>query len=514
MARTRTSRAFAGIITSVFQYAFILVLQFLLAPIVLRIAGQEVLGGYSVLMQIISWAALTDLGFGVAIGRSLAQAFGIDDHRERFRTIFITGRTFYIVSNLACAGLILIMGWKLNELVGMSYGVEGEARLSLNLLAVWVAIRTPFSLYNEALIATQNMAVVNIIAAVGAAVRLLLSLGLVMMGAGLIGLILANIIAEASTYIVGYGWYCKLYPGDRFGWGIPDRSLFREMFGFGITYMVMIVAGRLSASTDSIIVGHLYGAAAVSIYYTSQMPGTILYQLIWKLTDNSAPAINELHARRAASQLSNGYLLLLRYSLLLVIPLSIGLIGFNRYAITVWVGQAQYAGDVLTVALAVFTFTQVVIHLNAIVLVAYGDIRIMSIFGLCGGIVKVLLAIWLARTMGLQGVMIANAIVDIPGLICFSYLVWRLLGLTPLQVGRRAFVPAMKASIFTLPVLILMLINTPTATWLSFVIWVSSFALVWALGTGSVGLLSAERDQVRFYIKRTIVLAFGKSGAS
>ena len=465
------------------------------------------------MMAMVGWAALTDLGFGVAISRNLAQAIGIDDQRQRFRNIFTTGRTFYIVSNIASAGLILIMGWKVNSLMHMSYSLVNEARLSLILLAIWVAIRTPFSLYNDALIATQNLAVASSIQAMGTALRLLLSLGLVMLRAGLIGLMLANIIAEAATYIIGYVWYSKLYPDDRFGWGIPDRILFREMFGFGITYMVMIVAHRLSAYTDSIIVGYLYGAVAVSIYYTSQAPGMILCPLIWKLSDNSAPAFNELYARRATSQMTAAYLRLLRYSLLLVIPLSIGLIGFNRCAVTVWVGQAQYAGDVLTVALAVFTIPQVITHLNAMVLVAYGNIRIMSIFILCGGIVKVILAIWLGSIIGLQGVMVANAIVDIPGLIYFSYLVWRLLGLTPLRVGKNAVVPAMMASIFTLPVLIFMLLNPPTATGLSFVICVSIFALVWVLGTGSVGLLSSERDQLRYYIKRTLVRALGKTRA-
>ena len=170
---------------------------------VLRIAGQEVLGAYSFLMQMVSWAALTDLGFGVAIGRYLAQAIGIDDHRQRFRTIFITGRTFYLASNLAFAAIILIMSWKVNSLMSMSYSVESDARLSLILLAVWVAIRTPFSLYNDALSATQNLAAVNIIIAIGAVLRLLLSLGLVILGASLIGLMLANIIAEAVTLIAG-----------------------------------------------------------------------------------------------------------------------------------------------------------------------------------------------------------------------------------------------------------------------------------------------------------------------
>lgn len=507
MASTRTSRAVAGTITSLLQYAFIILLQLLLAPIVLRIAGQEVLGAYSFLMQMVNWAALTDLGFGVAIGRYLSQAIGIDDHRQRFRSIFITGRTFYLASNLAFAAIILIMSWKVSILMPMNDSVVSEARLSLILLAVWVAIRIPFSLYNDALSATQNLAAVNIIVAMGAALRLILSLGMVMLGASLTGLMLANILAEAATYIAGYMWYRKLYPDDRFGWGMPDRSLFREMFGFGITYMVMIVASRLSASTDSIIVGYLYGAAAVSIYYTSQMPGTMLYQLIWKLTDNSAPALNELHARRATSQLTNAYLRLLRYSLLLVIPLAFGIFAFNRSAITVWVGQAQYAGDMLTLSLAIFAITQVIVHLNAIVLVAFGNIRVMSMFCLGAGIVKVILAFWLGGIMGLQGVMIANALVDIPGFIYFSYRVWLLLGLTARQVGHHAFVPALKSAFFTILVLIVVVLQKPPTTWMWFLLLASLFTFASAFGVWRVGLMSEERAQFIYFLKRTLGLS-------
>jgi O-antigen/teichoic acid export membrane protein len=510
-ASTRTSRAVAGTITSILQYAFIILLQLLLAPVVLRIAGQEVLGAYSFLMQMVSWAALTDLGFGVAIGRNLAQAIGIDDHRQRFRTIFITGRTFYLASNLIFAAIILIMSWKLNSLISMSYSVESDARLSLILLAIWVAIRTPLSLYNDALIATQNLAAVNIIAAMGAAVRLILSLSMVMLGASIIGLMLANIIAEAATFVAGYMWYRKLYPEDRFGWGIPDRSLFRKMLGFGLTFMIIVVAGRLSASTDSIIVGYLYGASAVSIYYISQVPGTMFYQLIWKLTDNSAPALNELHARQVISQLTNAYLRLLRYSLLVVIPLALGIFAFNRSAITVWVGQAQYAGDMLTVSLSLFAVTQVIIHLNGIVLLAYGDIRVMSAFFLCAGIVKVIMAFWLGRIIGLQGVMIANAATDMPAFVYLSFRVWRLLGLSVCEVGRNAVLPALKSSVLPLLVLIVMLLKPPFATWPLFLLWVFIFTLTWAAGAWGVGALPAERVQLQFYVKSTLSLAFGKT---
>lgn len=500
MTSSRSSRAVAGTITSFFQYSFIIVLQFLLAPIVLRIAGKEVLGAYSILMQIVSWAALTDLGFGVAIGRNLAQAVGIDDKRQRFQTIFTTGRTFYIWSNLAFALIILIVTWKLNTFFHLDGNVGKEAKIALIIFASWVIIRTPLGLYSDALIASQNMATANIITAIGAALRLILSLCLVISGANLIGMMVANIIGEMATYILAYFWYHRLYPKDKFGWGIPDRSLFNEMLKFGLSYMIVIVAGRLSANTDSIIVGYLFGASAVSIYYVSQMPGTMLYQLFWKITDNSGPALNELQSRRSNSQLTNAYLNLLRYSLLLAIPLAIGLIGFNRWAITLWVGEVQYAGNLFTLSLAVFSITQVVIHLNCIVLVAFGDVKAMSAFSVFGGIMKVVSAFWLGRKLGLEGVMAANAFVDIFGILYFTNRVFRKMEVSVSNVFNVALFPALKSNILPMIVLIWMLVKPQSTTWLLFFVWVSVFFFSWLIGTARLGLLSTERIQIRSFV--------------
>jgi hypothetical protein len=65
---SRTSKAANGLATNLVSYAILALLQVLLAPIVLKIAGQEVLGAYSIVMQIIGYSLLLDLGISVAVG--------------------------------------------------------------------------------------------------------------------------------------------------------------------------------------------------------------------------------------------------------------------------------------------------------------------------------------------------------------------------------------------------------------------------------------------------------------
>lgn len=507
MTSTRTSRAIAGTVTSILQYGMTILLQFLLAPVVLKVAGTEVLGAYSFLMQMVSWAALTDLGFGVAIGRYLSQSVGIDDHRKRFRDVFTTGRTFYIISNAVFSILLLIISWQLEHFISMAENVANDARIALVILSIWVIIRTPLALYTDALTATQNLVKVNIISGISAVVRLILSICLVLLGSNLIGLMLANIIAEMVTYLLGYFWYRKINPLDKFGWGVPNKPLFREMLTFGFSYMIVMIAGRLSANTDSLILGYLYGATAVSIYYTSQMPGTMLYQLIWKLVDNSAPALNELHARNAVAQITSVYLRLLRYSLILVIPLAIGLVAYNRYAITLWVGETQYGGDYLTIGLAVFAITQVIIHLNCIFMVAYGDIKVMSVFFLISGVLKVFIAYWFGRLIGLQGIMLANAFVDLFAFVYFDFRVRNMLLLSFKEVFRSAILPSIISSLLPLLVLFFTILMPPSYTWIELFIWISIFGICWAIGTISVGLSSLERNQIRLFIETRLKLS-------
>src|SRR5258708_6133519 len=70
----RNRRAAKGVITSILEYGLRIGLQALLAPLVLRMSGQEVFGAYAVLMQALGYLALMDLGFSLAFTRFLQNA--------------------------------------------------------------------------------------------------------------------------------------------------------------------------------------------------------------------------------------------------------------------------------------------------------------------------------------------------------------------------------------------------------------------------------------------------------
>jgi len=501
---TRTSRAISGMLTSFVEFGLRIGLQAVLAPLVLYVAGQETLGAYAALMQVIGYLALVDLGFGVALGRYLAQSFGYDDQKERFRKIFTTGRTFYLASNAVVALLAIVLSVYVGTLFSFSSSVEMQARIGLWILAAWSVLRTPLAVYGGALIATQNLAAANIINMVGGALRLILSLGMVLLGFDLIGLMLAVVFAEVVTFSLQRMQYRKIYPTERFGWGIPNWQLFREMLGFGIGYLLVIVGGRLSFSTDNFIVGYLYGGVATSIYYTTQMPAFLLITLIWKITDNAAPAFNELYARKEMEKLRNAYYKLIKYGLVLSLGLGLGLLVLSRSLITLWVGEGQYAGNVMTVSLALFAIGTVINHVNALVLVAYGAVRLMSIISIVGGVCNLGLSLLLGKMLGLQGVMVASAVVEtvVAGVLCVYGLSFMKINI--LSLWRKAVAPALLANIFMIPVVAFMYLYNQTVSWYMLTLWSLVFMATWTVGTVTVGLDKGELNQIRDYFRRMV----------
>lgn len=502
---TRTSRAISGTLTSFVEFGLRIGLQAALAPIVLYVAGQETLGAYGVLMQVIGYLALVDLGFGVALSRYMAQAFGYEDQKKRFSAIFTTGRTFYLASNCVVALFAFILSFYVGNLFSLSGPVEVQAKIGLWILAAWSVLRTPLAVYGGALIATQNLAAANIINTVGNAFRLILSLGMVLLGFDLIGLMLAGIFAEAVTFSLQWRQYRKTYPDERFGWGIPNWQLFREMLGFGIGYLLVIIGGHLTFSTDNLVVGYLYGGVATSIYYTTQMPTFLLIALIWRITDNAAPAFNELYGRNEMERLSNAYYKLIKYGLILSLGLGLGLLVLNRTLITLWVGEGQYAGGMMTISLALFAIGAVINHVNALVLVAYGAVRLLSIICIVGGVCNLGLSLFLGKIYGLQGVMVASAVVEtvVVGILCIYGLSF--MKITVFSLWRKAAAPAVLANLFVMPVVAFICLYNQTVSWPMLIFWSFVFMAIWAIGTLTAGLDRQELAQIRSYFGRMVI---------
>jgi len=490
---SRTARAAAGTVTGAVQYLVQLVGMVVITPVILRFAGREVLGAYAAIAQALGYLALLDFGFSVATARYLAQAVGAEDDWRRFGSVLSISRSAILVSNLLFALFCVPLAIWAGPLFSLSPGVRDQATTGLLALAAWGLLRTPLMAYHGALVATQDIAATNAILMAGNLVRVTGSLGLVISGHGLVGVLVANIIGEAATFGAQALLFRRRYPGVRLSWGIPDGALFREMLGLSGQALLINIAVRLVFYTDNLVVGYLFGAVASGVYYTTQQPALAGCNIIWKVADSSGPALNELVARGELERVRAGYCAVLRLSLIGAFALASGLLAFNHGVVALWVGPDQFAGGLMTAALAVFVVVQAVNHLNGAMLLAFGEIKWLSLTALPGGLANLGLSLWLGHRFGLQWVMVASVIVDVPGFPYFFYRCLKRLDMSFGEVFARAIRPAGLASVPCLPVVGAVLVIRPEPTPAMLALLIALFLLLLAFGSWTMGLVAEER---------------------
>jgi len=499
----RAHRAIFGTITAFAQYGVQLLLQLLLAPIVLELAGQNTLGAYAIVMQIVGLLTLTDLGFSLTATRFLANAFGCEDCSSRFMAIMSSGRIFLFASNAVLALLAVILALRSGEWFHLDPFLEIEVRHGLLAIAIWSLARTPLSLAAEALAGVQDLGAINIIGIFGNLTRFLMSIFLLLSGLNLLGLILAYLIGSAVTMILGFIRYLRIFSGQRRFSFSPNIPVMKELISFGASSFLITISWRFVTGIDNLVVGALAGTTAAAVYFTTQTPAVIVYALINRLADSVGPAINELWALGDRSTLKHLFLSLQRMTFLLAIPFVVGLIFLESTFIRLWMGDSLFSGQFMAWLLGIFVLFVTLGHCLLVFLMASGQIRVFSVISLGEGIFNLVLSILLGTLIGIQGVMLATVITHLP---TFIYLLWKNLNLW--EVGfKEYFENSLAPCLFPFLIIICCAIIFTSfinpETWMGFSILCCG---VMSPYVASVALFSLEPREVAFLRKNSMVI--------
>lgn len=451
---SRSDRAAKGFVAALFQYASQIAVQIVLAPLVLKMAGRETLGAYAAIMQAVGLLGLINFSSSWVLDRYLAQATGLDDNGERFRNVFITARTVLLATNTIFAILLVIGSQFVGQMFHLSPAIANQARYALYVIAAWAIISTVFAAYGNASLATQDIAAFNLISTALNIGRSVVSLVYVLAGGGLFGLMLAGTSVTAAGSVFYRRRFLKMNPGFKAGWGVPDKALLREMLRFGGYSTFMNIGNRLFVSSTNLVAGITTGAIGASAFYSSQMPATTAYNMLYRLTESATPAVHELYGKREMQRLSATFVRLLRLMLMMTFPLAIGVILFDKDVVTCWVGKPLYAGLLMSNSLGVYIAISAIQGIVIVFCFAIGWVRLLAATSFLVGVTNFGLGLLLGHMFGLGGITLSLVIVMIPQVLILMFKLDRTLEInTPAVIGKlflRSIFPLGIASLFSL----------------------------------------------------------------
>jgi len=404
-----------GIFTNYFQYILNILLGIFLSPMVLKYAGQETMGAYAILLQVISYVALVDLGIGFSSSRFISQSYAVSF--EEFVKTSNMFRSVAILQNIVMASLYILLSLFIQDLFHFSNQLAREMRIGLWVLALWSIISSPWTFYNGILYSTNHLAQQNIIDAIANFIKIVLAILFVIIGWSIIGLIASQIISSFIAIILKFYYSNKKIGKLKLTFSLSLNDEFKEILFFSFNGFLITIAIKLVFSTDYLVVGSLFGPVAVSIYYLTAQPGNMLNQFILKITDNFTPSINIWYANREMDKLRTSFLYLFRITFFLTVLMIWGIVFCTESIINLWVGKENYLAQPMTLWCGLLAGNIVLAHVPNAFVMAVGKIKMLSYFALFEGLLNLSLSLLLGKTVGMHGVMLATLIANIP--TCF-----------------------------------------------------------------------------------------------
>lgn len=407
-----------GIASNYLEYIISILLAILVSPLVLKYAGQETMGAYAILIQIIAYVGLIDLGFGYSTSRFLAQSNATTQDKSGFTQTLNIFRSVATIQNLIIALIFLCISIFVPRLFGFSDIIGKNVQYALWILAGWRVFSGPFGVYNGVLYATNNMYLANLISIIANMLRLVLSILFTFNNLALVGLTLAQVISQLFNIAGTLYFSNKIIGYQKFILNLKIDHRMKEIFSYSIYGFLIMIATRLIFSSDNLVIGYLFGPIAVSIYYLTAQPGIVLYQFVLRISDNFFPSITEYFVKKDLITLRKIYSRIFRFSIVLMIPISYGIIFFTKIIISFWVGSGQYLPQPMSLWFGLFAFNVILNHISGTFIKAHGRyMKHTSIVYFIEGALNFILSIILGRLLGIHAVMLASLIASYTSLV-------------------------------------------------------------------------------------------------
>lgn len=424
---SRTSKALYGVVTSYISYFVLILIQIFLSPLILARYGQETLGAYGSINQLVGYLAILDGAINITFNRYFAQAFGQTNRDQALKTVFSASIVIYGAIGLVSCFLSIGASFFVADLFHLSGELAMDLQYAMVVLGIMSLVKTPLGVFGTFLYASQNMSVLSLISILNAIIRSVLVFVFVLTDLGITGILLSGIIAEVFSGIIGWVYFNKSFK-EILTFIKPTKKFMVELVQFSKSSLIIQLTTKLRLSTDTLLVGIFVSVSSASVFYSSVTPPLMCFTLANLLMTNTLPGMNEIIGGGNLEKIKAIYFKLLKGVLALALIVFFGIILLNELVVTLWVGKAQYVGGEINLLFGVYIALLIIGSYNGNFLISMGIISSLAKAGLIVGVIGLALSVFLIKEVGLYGLMISSLIVMIPGNIYSHYQVTKLFG--------------------------------------------------------------------------------------
>lgn len=430
-------------------YAVSVAYVFFLIPVVVHYVGVEQFGLWSLMIALTGYVGLADFGLNTSFVKYIAEYVSLGDY-ERVNAVVRHGVLFYGVLSL----LFLVIGWFLFVPVFDLLRIPPEqydlATVTFFLALAGYGVTSMTSVFVSVLSGIQRTDIYNMLAAIVMVVRFSAIMVALLLGKGLPGLMVADLLVTLASVAPLWMVTRKCVPQLSLRSLRYDHLMMKRLFRFGSQLQISRVAELVQVQFDKFLLTRFVGLAAVSLYDFGSRPLGRLRALPLSAISSLVPAVSALDAEHNPARILAGLLRATRYLIVIGMPLFVFFICFARDIIRVWLGDGFDQAATTMQVLSIPYFLSVIVGVLALVSQGMGEPKFQMQAMVVQASLNILLSTILVMWLGYYGAVLGTTIAGVAGSLLFLHLYGRRLMNAPaLAFGRMMVKPLVSVAVAT-----------------------------------------------------------------
>lgn len=380
-----------------------------LSPFILHRLGDAAFGIWVLIFSITGYYGLFDLGTRSSIVRYVSRFLAADDREGLARLINTSLFTYSCVGALTML-LTVAMAPYVDSWFHIAPSFHSTARWLLLIVGASVAVSFPVGITGSMLEGMQRFDVVNVTGIVATVARAVLIVIVLNQKGGLLSIAFVTVTVPLVVSVLRGIIIHRICPVP-LGWRYLNRSMFRQIAGYGgITFMI-IVAGRLKFKTDEIIIGSMMSAVAITYFNVGARIVDYAGEFVVGLAQIFVPMSSQSDAKGNMDSLRRIFIVGNRFCALAIFPICATLIILGKSVIEVWVGKKYIVPSYPVLVIMILATTLMWAQgASTRILFGIGKHGTWAVVTLVEGIANVILSVLLVRPYGIIGDCLGTAI--------------------------------------------------------------------------------------------------------
>jgi O-antigen/teichoic acid export membrane protein len=329
--------------------------------------GVESYGVWALTYSIVGYYGFFDIGFRAANVRYTAYYVAREEWTNL--NVLINTLLFYF----SCVTVILLGAtWALYKYGLRLFQVTPELRDDFGILVLIIGIGVAFgvnlNVFSGVLEGFQRFDVLSRIRILGMAIRTGGAFALLFMGYKLVAMGVLALVVQFGMAVGYYYGVRRVYPRYRLSVRESRWSMMKQLFSYGVHNALASLSDRTVEQLPSILIGHFRPAAFVGFFSLPIRMLQYAVDAVSRVAQVTQPAATEYVAHGKTEEMQRLGIYTNRYSLVLMVPIALALLGYGRELILLWVGPefAEYSTPLLIWAVPATIWATAQFSTNAI----------------------------------------------------------------------------------------------------------------------------------------------------